>query len=147
MRVPPVPPEPADPAGPTRAILSPMRTVHSRSGPVPHAQTVTVGPHTLVSDEPPAFGGADAGPTPIELLLAALAACETMTARMYAARKGWDLREIRIRLRGHDEQGTFVIERQVDMDGELTSEQQARIVEIAGRCPVARRLTGAVVLR
>jgi putative redox protein len=124
-----------------------MRPVLARSGSVPHLQHVTVATHALVSDEPAEFGGADAGPSPTELLLAALAACETMTARMYALRKGWDLREIRITLHGHDEQGTFVIDRHVDMDGDLTDDQRARIVEIAGRCPVARRLTGPVVIR
>src|SRR5687767_9983068 len=97
-----------------------MRPVSARSGAAPHAQHVAIGPHAIVADEPAEFGGADRGPAPTELLLAALAACETMTARMYASRKGWDLREIRVRLSGHDEQGTFVIERTVEMEGNLS---------------------------
>jgi putative redox protein len=124
-----------------------MRSVVARSGSAPHAQHVAIGEHVVTSDEPAEFGGADRGPTPTELLLAALAACETMTARMYAARKGWDLQAIRIRLHGQDDRGTFVIDRQIEMDGALSDEQRARIAEIAGRCPVARRLQGPVVIR
>jgi putative redox protein len=33
---------------------------------------VQVGPHELTADEPPEAGGEDSGPTPVELLLAAL---------------------------------------------------------------------------
>jgi len=36
------------------------------------AHEVWVGPHRFTADEPPEAGGADGGPTPVELLLAAL---------------------------------------------------------------------------
>ena len=44
--------------------------------------------HQLAADEQPPHGGADTGPTPFELLLAALGACTAITMRMYASGKG-----------------------------------------------------------
>jgi putative redox protein len=38
------------------------------------AQEIRIGPHRLVADEPTAAGGGDTGPTPYDLLLAALGA-------------------------------------------------------------------------
>ena len=46
--------------------------------------------HQWKSDEPEDLGGKNAGPTPVELLLSALASCKLITVRMYAERKQWD---------------------------------------------------------
>ena len=43
-----------------------------RGGAAAFTQEITAGRHRLISDEPLASGGADAGPTPYDLLLAAL---------------------------------------------------------------------------
>src|SRR5690242_6648953 len=59
---------------------------------------ITAGRHELVADEPAPIGD-DTGPTPYDLLLGALGACTSMTVRMYADRKGWPLRSIRVTLR------------------------------------------------
>jgi putative redox protein len=61
-------------------------------------QDVSIGPHQLKADELIASGGDDSGPNPYELLLAALGACTSMTLRMYADRKGWPLKKVRVRL-------------------------------------------------
>src|SRR5690606_39234207 len=50
-------------------------------------------PHYFIVDEPISLGGKDLGPTPGELLAAALASCSSITMKMYADRKGWDLQE------------------------------------------------------
>jgi len=51
-----------------------MRTVVVRGEGSRFVQDITVGRHRLTADEPPAAGGTDAGPSPHELLLAALGA-------------------------------------------------------------------------
>ena len=61
-------------------------------------QTVTIGPHQLLADEPKDVGSNDEGPDPYEYMLAALGTCTNMTLRMYADRKRWPLREVRTAL-------------------------------------------------
>ena len=56
-----------------------------------YVQEIRARTHALRSDEFGMPGGTDAGPTPVELLLAAVGACTATTLRMYAERKGWEL--------------------------------------------------------
>ena len=119
-------------------------------------QEVRAGGHLLVADEPVADGGADAGPTPYGLLLAALGTCTGMTLRLYADRKGMPLTGTRVRLRhSRDhrvdceqcaESGARIerIDRQLELLGPLSEEQRARLLAIADRCPVHRTLTSHV---
>lgn len=116
----------------------------------------TVNGHSLVLDEPVEAGGKDGGMTPYELLLAGLGGCIAVTPRLYAKHKGWPLQDVRVILT-HDkvhakdcadcehEDGLLdVIRRKVEITGDLTSEQHARLQEIAHRCPVHRTLTGTI---
>lgn len=105
----------------------------------------TIGEHRVRLDEPVSVpGGTNTGPEPTEMLLAALGACQAITMKMYAARKGWALRDVRVRLHGATIDGVFMIRRQLAIDGELDEAQRVRLVEIAGRCPVHRILTNEV---
>ena len=114
---------------------------------------------TLLIDEPASLGGDGAGPDPYTLLLAALGGCISMTLNLYARRKGWNLERVTVRLRQQRvhakdcvecERSTegFVhrIERSVNVEGELTDEQRARLIEIAHKCPVHKTLTSEIVI-
>lgn len=121
-----------------------MREAEVRTGSGKFGQKVGVGPHQLNADEPRDGGGDDTGPTPHELLLGALGACTSMTVKVYADRKGWPLRAVEVRVAGRSEESGLVIERTLKLSGELSSEQKARLVEIAEKCPVAKTLRGAI---
>jgi putative redox protein len=120
------------------------------------AQDIVAGPHRLRADEPAALGGEDSGPSPYDLLLAALGACTSMTLRLYAAQKRWPLQRVTVRLR-HDKvhaadcaecetrEGRIDrIEREIALEGALDETQRARLLEIANRCPVHRTLRSEV---
>ena len=119
------------------------------SGPVKGFRTeVEVGSHRLVVDEPIAVGGADNGPTPYEFLLAGLGACTAMTLRLYADKKKWPLERANISLihrKVHAQDCVDcvtkpakmdVVDRVITLEGALSEEQRAKLLEIAERCPV-----------
>ena len=97
-----------------------MATVHLHNE-AGFAQWIRARTHQLQADEPPDNGGGDTGPSPYELLLSALAACTSLTLRMYADRKGWELGSIHIDARfSRDECGLENIERTVTFGNVLT---------------------------
>ncbi len=117
-------------------------------------QEVLTGNHTFFADEPADVGGLDTGPTPYDLLLAALGTCTSMTLRMYADRKKWPVEKISVRLEHskihakdcescESEQGRVDrIERIITVEGDLDDDQRARLLEIANKCPVHRTIEG-----
>jgi putative redox protein len=111
------------------------------------AQQIVSGHHRLTADEPAARGGSDSGAEPHELLLASLGACTSITLRMYAGRKGWELGKITVGLRytaGDTERGH--IDRRLSFSKSLTAEQVQRLVEIAGKTPITRLLMPGVTI-
>lgn len=116
-----------------------------------YAQRVVARNHVLPSDEPLDFaeGGTDTGPTPFELLLAALGSCTSMTLGVYARRKGWPLEAVEVQVtheRVASEARADRIERIVSLKGPLTDEQRARLLQIADACPVHKLLAAGAVL-
>jgi putative redox protein len=115
--------------------------------------------YKLVTDEPSAAGGEDAGPDPYTLLLAALGSCISMTVTLYAKRKSWPLQRVIVRLRQqrihaadcqectHATEGyVHRIERSVTFEGNLSDEQRSRLQEIAHKCPVHKTLSSEIVI-
>ena len=115
--------------------------------------------HALIADEPVSYGGTDKGPSPYDLLSAALASCTTMTLHMYARHKKLDLRSSTVRVRHskihardcEDCESTNgkidEFQRELAVEGNLTVEQRQRLLEIADKCPVHRTLHGEVKVR
>ncbi len=116
---------------------------------------IEIGNHQLIADEPVPLGQ-DLGPNPYDLLLAALGACVTMTLRMYADRKGWDLEEVHVHLEQsriyakdcedcESEDGyVHIIEKNLKFIGDLTEEQKQRLLEISDKCPVNKTLSNEI---
>jgi uncharacterized OsmC-like protein len=120
------------------------------------AQRITIGVHQFSADEPLAAGGTNTGPDPYQLLLAALGSCTSMTVALYARRKQWPLTRVRVQLshsKSHAEDCAHCdtdarqvdrIERALDFDGQLSTDQRRRLLEIAEKCPVHRTLTSKI---
>ena len=119
-------------------------------------QTVSVGLHSLLADEPVAAGGEDTGLGPYDFVLAGLGACTSMTMRMYADRKSLPLERVTVTLKHskiHAEdcaecetkEGMLdQIDRTIAMEGALDAEQRKKLMEIADKCPVHRTLTSEI---
>lgn len=128
----------------------------SESGGGRYTQTVRVGRHALIADEPASAGGSDAGPSPYDLLLAGLGACTAMTLRMYADQKQWPLEKVVVDLRHEKIHAADCetcetkdgkvdrIERVVRLEGDLDPAQRQRLLDIANKCPVHRTLHSEV---
>jgi putative redox protein len=104
------------------------------------AQTIQSGHHRLTADEPERTGGTDTGPTPYGLLASALGACTSITLRMYADRKGWDLGEVRVAVRHFKEGDADRIEREIHFSAPLTDDQRKRLLEVAEKTPVTKTI-------
>jgi putative redox protein len=107
-------------------------------------------------DEPRDAGGTDQGPTPYDMLAAALGGCTAMTLHFYARREGIPLEEVAVRVT-HDRQHAkdcadcmtktgFIHRLRVELavTGPLSLEQTERLVAVAARCPVARTLQAEI---
>lgn len=120
------------------------QVVAEETGAGRYQVAVHAGGIRLLADEPESVGGLGSGPTPYDLLAAGLAACTTMTLRMYAERKGWPVEHIRTSVGHAKEVGASppdLFTRHLSIDGALFSDQRARLAEIADMCPVHGTLT------
>ena len=116
-------------------------TATARSIPGTLRQNVLIdGRHRLVTDEPESVGGEGTAPAPHELFPAALAACISTTLVMYARTKEWELGEVTVEV-DYDQRATpRTFEIRIELTGDLTSEQLARLEHVAAACPVRRSI-------
>lgn len=127
-------------------------------GASPFTVDIRTGRHAWVGDEPTSVGGHDLGPSPYDMLVAALGACTAMTMRMYAQRKQWPLGQVSVQLiHGKIHASDCAdcetragkvdrIERVITITGDLDAQQRQRLLEIADMCPVHRTLHAEVLV-
>jgi putative redox protein len=138
--------QPAAPIGAPEGIV---RSTEADAGGF--LQDITAGPlHHTLADEPTTYGGTDKGMTPYQFLSAGLAACTSMTIRMYARRKKWPLEAIHVdithnKVHAQDcktclttNNKVDIFTRKIHLTGPLNDDQKQRLLEIADRCPVHR---------
>ena len=138
--------------------MSAPREVIVRGAAGGFTQSVEVEGLRFASDEPKELGGSGAGPTPYDLLLAALGSCTSMTVGLYARKHGWPLTDVTVRLtheRVHQTDCAECVEhpRRLDhitavleLTGALTEAQRDRLRQIAARCPVHQTLTSDIAI-
>lgn len=135
--------------------------VAEETGDGAYTNLVRSGRHAFFADEPVDVGGVDAGPSPYDLLAASLAACKSMTMRMYANRKKWKVDRIAVSVKhdkvhaadcadcetreGEGKIDVFTVS--ITLAGDLDETQRAKLIEISGKCPVHRTLTSEVKIR
>ncbi len=126
----------------------PQVEVKSRSAEG-YKQEIKSAHHHFVADAPAQVGGADAGPDPHELLLASLGACTSITMQMYAKRKGWDLKDLNIKVTedkvddaNNPGQQMSRINREIVIGGDLPADQVEALKAVADKCPIHKLLSG-----
>jgi putative redox protein len=136
----------------SEVVATPRQVVVQETRASKFQQTVSIGPHRMLADEPVSAGGEDTGPGPYDFLLAGLGACTSMTMRLYADRKTLPLDRVTVTLKHGkihaqdcaecDTKDGLLdqIDRVIAMDGTLDAEQRKKLMEIADKCPVHRTL-------
>jgi putative redox protein len=123
-----------------------FREARVRSTEHPRRQLISIGPHELVADLPADEDGQDTGPSPHDLLLAALGACTSMTIQWWAQHHRLKLEHVDVRLsQSRTEQG-HLFRCSIEVTGDLTEAELAQLKHAAEVCPVARTLTHGVAV-
>lgn len=111
-------------------------------------QIVTVDAHTFHSDVSVATGGAASAPDPHDYFDSALAACKALTLCSYAKMKGMKLDRVIVRVErdaSNERQGTYVMNVELDFEGQLSDDERKRLREISERCPIHKLMTTATI--
>ena len=124
-----------------------MRKVESQFGEGPLQQKLSTGDLHFLSDAEISKGGDGTGPSPHEYLGAALAACTSMTLKMYASRKAMSLENaiVIVDIERVDDVEKFT--RDIQLIGNLSVEEKERLMEIANKCPIHKALAGQIQIK
>lgn len=124
-----------------------MRKVVSQFGEGPLQQKLTTGDLHYLSDVEISKGGSGTGPSPHEYLGAALAACTSMTLKMYAERKAMNLKNAIVTVEIERHNDVEILTRHIELVGDLDDQQRERLLEIAQKCPIHRALAGEIQIK
>ncbi len=124
-----------------------MRKVQSQFGLNPLQQKLAVGDLHLLADAEVSRGGAGTGPSPHEYLAAALASCTSMTLKMYSERKAWKLENVIVTVDIDRTNDVEIFIRDIQLMGELETEQKERLLDVANRCPIHKALAGEIQIK
>ncbi len=121
-------------------------TLHRANGAL---TTLSNGRHAWLSDVNKTLGSGDQAPDPHDLLDSALAACTALTLELYIRRRQMPVTDVKVRIErqeSRDDQGRvhYRLERFVDIAGEVGEADRAKLLEIAGKCPIHRILEGDI---
>ena len=124
-----------------------MRKVESQFGEGPLQQKLSAGDLHFLSDAEVSKGGSGTGPSPHEYLGAALAACTSMTLKMFASRKAMSLENaiVIVDIERVDDVEKFT--RDIQLIGKLSAEEKERLIEIANKCPIHKALAGQIQIK
>ncbi len=100
--------------------------------------------HTVIADEPFDLGGEDLGPNSGAILNMALGSCTSITLRMYADRKGWEVDDVKVSVEFERNGNITKIKRLVEVTGNLDEQQKRRMMQIANMCPVHKILSNPI---
>ena len=118
-------------------------TAIARTGKEPYTTEIVAGGHKLMADEPGVLGGSNKGPTPNQLLAAALASCTSITLKMYADRKEIDLGSIEVIVtmaENTEQKHNYIFSRELRVENGQDAAFMARLLTIAEACPVSKLL-------
>lgn len=125
-----------------------MEHITATTGTARYKTIIHSSDHTITGDEPVHLGGKNLGMSPGELLCSSLASCTSITLRMYADRKEWNVTEITVKVTLHDEdKKNPSMHRVVEISGETDEQQQTRLLAIANACPVHKLLSRGLEIR
>ena len=112
------------------------------------AADMTAGDFQIISGVGEALGGNNEGPNPHEILEASLAACTILTLQMYANHKKIKLTSANVIVKIDSESSEFsVISRKIQLEGELSAEERAKLFEIADKCPIHKLLSSQIAIQ